>query len=65
MVLPKGSSFEILSQDNVTILSCHINSLIRKKLNDRSPITTFSFFHGEDILCKLDLEAIFSAKTVL
>jgi len=65
MVLPKGSSFEILSQDNVTILSCHINSLIRKKLNDRSPITTFSFFHGEDILRKLDLEAILPAEVNL
>lgn len=32
--------------------------LIRKKLNDRSPITTFSFFHGDLILRKLGLQAI-------
>jgi hypothetical protein len=39
-------------------LSKHINSLIRKKLNDKPPTATFSFFHGESILRKLGLETI-------
>ena len=58
MVLPKGKSFDELTQNDVDLLVCHINSLIRKKLNDRSPITTFSFFHGDLILPKLGLQAI-------
>lgn len=58
MVLPKGKSFDDLNQIDVNVLACHINSLIRKKLNDRSPITTFSFFHGDLILHKLGLRAI-------
>lgn len=58
MVLPKGRSFDGLTQSGVDVLACHINSLIRKKLNDRSPTTTFSFFHGDSILHKLGLRAI-------
>lgn len=58
MVLPKGSSFDHLTQNGVRLLACHINSLIRKKLNDRSPATTFSFFHGAQTLRDLNLAAI-------
>jgi len=31
----------------------HINSYKRKKLNNRSPYETFSFYHGEKVLQKL------------
>jgi transposase, IS30 family len=58
MVLPKGKPFDDLNQSEVDVLACHINSLVRKKLNNRSPITTFSFFHGDLILRKLRLRAI-------
>lgn len=58
MVIAKGKSFDHLSQSDVNILTSHINSLIRKKLNDMSPMTTFSFFFGEAILHKLDLYTI-------
>jgi IS30 family transposase len=58
MVLPKGRSFDGLTQDDVDLLACHINSLTRKKLNDRSPLTTFNFFHGDLSLQKLGLRAI-------
>lgn len=58
MILPKGKSFNNLIQSDVNMMSCHINSLIRKKLNDRSPISTFSFFHGDPTLHKLGISAI-------
>lgn len=58
MVLPKGNSFDHLTQENVRLLACHVNSLIRKKLNDRSPTTTFSFFNGVRTLRDLNLAAI-------
>jgi IS30 family transposase len=58
MVLPKGKSFDHLTQSDVDILACHINSLIRKKLNDRPPTATFSFFHGDLVLHKLGLQTV-------
>ena len=52
-VLPKGSSFNELLQDDVNLMMNHINSYKRKKLNNRSPYETFSFHHGEEVLHKL------------
>ncbi len=49
-VLPKGSSFDNLTQADVTRMMDHINSYKRKKLNDRSPYETFSFYYGEEVL---------------
>ena len=65
MILPKGRSFDALSQSDVDLLSRHINSLIRKKLNDKPPIAAFSFFHGDLIPRKLGLEAIPPAAVTL
>jgi len=51
--LPKGSSFNHLTQEDITRMMNHINSYKRKKLNNRSPYETFSFYHGEGVLKKL------------
>lgn len=52
-VLPKGSSFNHLTQEDISLMMNHINSYKRKKLNNRTPYETFSFYHGEEILHKL------------
>lgn len=52
-VLPKGTSFNDLNQDDINLMMNHINSYKRKKLNNRSPYETFSFYHGEEVLQKL------------
>ena len=52
-VLPKGSSFDDLTQQDIFLMMDHINSYKRKKLNNRSPYETFSFYYGEDLLKKL------------
>lgn len=52
-VLPKGTSLNHLTQDEITLMMNHINSYKRKKLNNRSPYETFSFYHGEEVLQKL------------
>ena len=49
-VLPKGSSFDNLTQADISRMMDHINSYKRKKLNDRSPYETFSFHYGEEVL---------------
>ena len=46
----RNRSFNNLSQEDVLLMMNHINSYKRKKLNDRSPFETFSFYHGEDVL---------------
>ncbi len=52
-VLPKGTGFNHLAQEDITRMMNHINSYKRKKLNNRSPYETFSFYHGEAVLHKL------------
>ena len=41
-VCPKGTSFDELDQDFFDLLFSHINSLVRKKLNDQTPFELFS-----------------------
>lgn len=57
-VLPKKTSFDNLTQEDVTLMMSHIGSYTRKKLNDRSANQLFSFFHGEDTLAKLGIKDI-------
>jgi len=63
-VLPKGSSFNHLSQEEIIRMMDHINSYKRKKLSDRSPYETFSFYHGEEVLQKLGCSPV-AAKDIL
>ena len=42
-----------ITQDDVSLMMNHINSYKRKKLSNRSPYETFSFYHGEEVLEKL------------
>ena len=52
-ILPQGSSFDNLVQDNINIMMSHINSYKRKKLNDCSPLQLFSLMYGNDVAIKL------------
>ena len=52
-ILPKGTSFDELTQEDIFLMMNHINSYKRKKLNNRSPYEVFSFYYGEDLLKKL------------
>jgi IS30 family transposase len=54
-ILPKGRSFDELSQSDINIMMSHINSYSREKLNDKSPFDVFSFLYGHDILEKLGI----------
>lgn len=57
-VVPKGSSFDDLSQAEIDLMMSHINSYKRRKLNDRSPVVSFSFLYGSDILDLLNVKLI-------
>ncbi len=49
-VLPKGKSFDHLTQEDVNLMMNHINSYARRKLNNRTPYESFSFYYGVLVL---------------
>ena len=57
-VLPKGTSFDDLTQHDITLMMSHVNSYKRKKLNNVSPITMFSTIYGKDTIDKLGIQEI-------
>ena len=57
-VVPKGQSFNLYLQKDILLMMNNVNSYGRKKLNDRSPYTVFSFLHGTVALKKFGSEFI-------
>lgn len=51
-ILPKGTSFDDLKQDDINTIMSNINSYKRKKLNNCSPLQLFSMMYGNDIASK-------------
>lgn len=64
-ILPKGRSFDALTQSDILLMMNHINSYKREKLNDKSPYQSFRFFYGQDILDILGATAIHSNEILL
>ncbi len=56
--LPKGTSFDGLSQKDVSLMMDHINSYCRKGLADRCPYDMSVFLYGEDLLESLGCHKI-------
>ena len=57
-ILPKGTSFDNLTQEDIDLIMSHINSYKRKKLNNVSPLTLFSTIYGKDTVDKLNIREI-------
>ena len=57
-VLPKGSSFASLTQDDCYLLASHINSIPRISLNNHSPYESIYLFLGQSNLDKLQIKKI-------
>lgn len=57
-VLPKGTSFAGLSQDDCFLLASHINSIPRVSLNNSSPYKASYIFLGKNNLDKFQLTEI-------
>ncbi|EGA95062.1 transposase [ [[Clostridium] symbiosum WAL-14163] len=58
MVLPKGTSFEFLTQWDVNRIVDHINSTPRESLNGKTPYELALESFGEDTLKALQLRRI-------
>lgn len=46
-ILPKGTSFDRFSQEDMALAASHVNSYARASLNDKSPIELLTFAFGE------------------
>lgn len=64
-ILPKGTSFDNLTQRDVDLMMSHINSYKRKKLNNRTPYEMFSFLYGEELANKLGIVSVAPENVVL
>lgn len=58
MVLPKGTSFEFLTQWDVNLITSHINSTPRERLGGRTPYSVALETMGEDVLNAFQLRPI-------
>lgn len=57
-ILPKGTSFDAMTQENVCLIMNHINSYTRKKLNEKNPYQAFSFYYGENLSCQMGYASV-------
>ena len=57
-ILPKGYSFDKLTQSDVNLALSHINGVKRDSLNGKSPYEMFSFIYGKHIAKALDITEI-------
>ena len=64
-ILPKGTSFNDLTQEDLNLVMGHVNGFPRKRLNDRTPFQSFSATFGKDILELLKVPAIDPSQVIL
>ena len=57
-ILPKGKSFDELSQEDVTLMANHINSVARASLNEKTPFELATLLLDNDLLKTLDLHNV-------
>lgn len=57
-IIPKGTSMDHLTQDDVNKMMNHINSYKREKWNMRSPIEVFTGLYGQETATLLDLKQV-------
>lgn len=64
-ILPRGIDWFHLTQEKVDLMFSHINSVPRQALGGRTPYEAFTFFYGENILTKLNIQKIEKDKVTL
>ena len=64
-ILPKGSSFDSLTQKDVDLVMSHLNSYSRAALNGHSPAQIFVSLYGEEVLHLLRQEIIPDTKIIM
>ncbi len=57
-ILPKGTSFDAVTQEDINLVCSHINSLKRASLNGKTAYELFSFTYGEEIAKLLGIHEV-------
>ena len=57
-ILPKGTSFDNLTQEDINLVCSHVNSVKRAALNGKSAYEVFAFTYGEEIPMLLGISKI-------
>lgn len=57
-IIPKGTSMDDFTQDDINLVMLDVNSYPRKKLNDITPYNAFSSIYGNDILPKFGITKV-------
>ena len=57
-ILPNGRNLAHLTQEQLDLMFSHINSVPRKSLGGKTPYEAFTFFYGEEIPKKLNIQKI-------
>lgn len=64
-IIPKGTSLDPFTQEDINLMMNHINSYGRANLGDKSPYEAFASLYGEDLLRKMGVELIPPDKVTL
>lgn len=57
-IIPKGRSMHNLSEQDVRLMTCHINSLARDSLNGKTPFDLAELLLSEKVLTRLRLKKV-------
>lgn len=64
-IIPKGTSLDCFTQEDINLMMNHINSYSRANLGNKTPYEVFACLYGENILRKMDAELIPPDKVTL
>ena len=69
-ILPKGTSFDNLTQEDINLVCSHVNSVKRAALNGKSAYELFAFTYGEETpkllgISKIPAEDVCQSSTLL
>ena len=57
-IIPKGTSLDGFTQQDITLMMNHVNSYGRLNLGDKTPYWVFASLYGEEILRRMNVELI-------
>lgn len=57
-ILPKGTSFNKLTLKDVDLISCHVNSVVRENLNNKTPFELMVSEDEQKLLSALNLSPV-------
>ena len=64
-ILPKGVSFDALTQEQAYLALSHVNAYVRLAQGDRTPFEVFEFLYGEGTAAKLHIANVDPKEVVL